>query len=49
MHCRRCSGTKNHKSSGKIRVDANCKRVNAWLIYKCMSCDGTWNRQISRP
>jgi hypothetical protein len=46
LHCKRCGGTKNYKSSGKIRVNANGKRVDAWLIYKCMSCDGTWNRQI---
>jgi hypothetical protein len=46
LHCKRCGGARSHKSSGKIRVDANGKRVDAWLIYKCTSCDGTWNRPI---
>jgi hypothetical protein len=27
-------------------VNANGKRVDAWLIYKCTSCDNTWNRPI---
>jgi hypothetical protein len=34
------------RTSGKIRVNANGKRVDAWLIYKCTSCDNTWNRPI---
>jgi len=34
------------RTSGKIRVNANGKRVDAWLIYKCTSCDSTWNRPI---
>lgn len=29
-----------------MRVNANGKRVDAWLIYKCTACDGTWNRPI---
>jgi hypothetical protein len=27
-------------------VNANGKRVDAWLIYKCTSCDNSWNRPI---
>jgi hypothetical protein len=46
LHCKRCGGTRNYKSSGKIRVNANGKRVDAWLIYKCTSCDSTWKRPI---
>lgn len=34
------------RTSGKIRVNANGKRIDAWLIYKCTSCDNTWNRPI---
>jgi hypothetical protein len=34
------------RASGKIRVNANGKRLDAWLIYKCTSCDNTWNRPI---
>lgn len=46
LHCKRCCGTRSYKSSDKIRVNANGKRVDAWLIYKRTSCDGTWNRPI---
>jgi len=46
LHCKRCGGTRSYTSSDKIRVNANGKRVDAWLIYKCTSCDGTWNRPI---
>jgi hypothetical protein len=29
-----------------IRLNANGKRLDAWLIYKCTLCDDTWNRPI---
>lgn len=31
------------RSSGKIRLNANGRRLDAWLIYKCGSCEKTWN------
>jgi hypothetical protein len=46
LNCNRCRGTTRFRTSGKIRVNANGKRVDAWLIYKCTSCDGTWNRPV---
>jgi len=46
LACRRCGETRRFRSSDKIRVNANGKRVDAWLIYKCTDCDGTWNRPI---
>src|SRR5882724_3722987 len=46
LNCNRCGGIKPFRSSEKIRVNANGKRVDAWLIYKCTSCDSTWNRPI---
>ena len=33
-------------SSDKIRVNANGKRVDAWLVYKCTCCGSSWNRPI---
>lgn len=29
-----------------MRLNANGRRVDAWLIYRCADCDGTWNRPI---
>ena len=46
LNCSRCRGTTRFRASGKIRVNANGKRLDAWLIYKCTSCDNTWNRPI---
>jgi hypothetical protein len=43
LNCNRCRGTTRFRTSGKIRVNASGKRVDAWLIYRCTSCDNTWN------
>lgn len=44
--CSGCGGLKPFQSSGKIRLNANGKKLDAWLIYKCSTCDKTWNRSI---
>lgn len=44
--CSGCGGLRPFQSSGKIRLNANGKRLDAWLIYKCLTCDKTWNRPI---
>ena len=46
LTCSRCGEARRFRSSGKIRVNANGKRVDAWLIYKCTGCGSTWNRPI---
>jgi hypothetical protein len=46
LRCSRCSGTRRFRTSEKFRINANGKQVDAWLIYKCTSCDHTWNRPI---
>ncbi len=37
---------KAFKSSDKIRLNANGRMLDAWLIYKCVICEKTWNRPI---
>ncbi len=44
--CRRCHGAKFFQSSGKFRINANGKKLDAWLIYHCQSCGSPWNRPI---
>ncbi|KZK91894.1 hypothetical protein PsAD46_01421 [Pseudovibrio sp. Ad46] len=44
--CKNCGVLKPFKPSGKFRLNANGTRLDAWLIYKCMTCDATWNRPI---
>lgn len=42
-HCSTCGGSRLFQSSGKVRLNANGRRLDAWLIYKCDACDRTWN------
>ncbi|SCM78981.1 conserved hypothetical protein [uncultured Pleomorphomonas sp.] len=44
--CPACGGDRPFHPSGKLRLNANGKRLDAWLIYKCDGCDRTWNRPI---
>jgi hypothetical protein len=44
--CPTCGDNRPFHPSGKIRLNANGKRLDAWLIYKCDDCDHTWNRPI---
>lgn len=44
--CNGCGGLGPFRCSGKIRLNANGRRLDAWLIYKCSTCDKTWNRPI---
>ncbi|RWH71642.1 MAG: DUF1062 domain-containing protein [Mesorhizobium sp.] len=43
INCNRCGGLKAYHSSGKFRVNANGKRIDAWLIYRCVDCENSWN------
>jgi hypothetical protein len=42
-HCGTCGKNRPFRSSGKVRLNANGRRLDAWLIYKCTTCDRTWN------
>nr|ABD74838.1 conserved hypothetical protein [Sinorhizobium arboris LMG 14919] len=44
--CSGCGGLRAFQSSNKIRLNANGRKLDAWLIYKCLTCDRTWNRPI---
>lgn len=46
LNCSRCGEVKPFQSGQAIRVNANGRRLDAWLIYKCTTCDNTWNRPI---
>jgi hypothetical protein len=46
VSCSGCGGLRAFESSDKIRLNANGRRLDAWLIYKCARCDSTWNRTI---
>lgn len=42
-HCPRCKERRRFASSGKFRVNAQKKRLDAWLIFRCTVCDDRWN------
>ncbi|WP_426123679.1 DUF1062 domain-containing protein [Pararhizobium sp. PWRC1-1] len=44
--CNGCGMQRPFQSSGKIRLNANGRKLDAWLIYKCLTCEKTWNRPI---
>jgi hypothetical protein len=44
--CSGCGGLRAFQSSNRIRLNANGRKLDAWLIYKCVTCDKTWNRPI---
>lgn len=46
LSCPGCGSARPFRSSGKFRLNANGKQLDAWLIYKCTSCGTTWNRPI---
>lgn len=43
LHCPRCERDRFFASSGRFRVNAQKKRLDAWLIYGCAVCGRTWN------
>jgi hypothetical protein len=42
-HCAQCHAVRPFASSDKFRLNANQRKVDVWLIYRCMDCDTTWN------
>lgn len=46
LTCSRCDDLKPFRCSGKFRLNANGRRLDAWLIYRCSACDATWNRPL---
>ena len=44
--CPGCDVTRPFASSGRFRVNGQKRRLDVWLIYKCVHCDATWNRTV---
>jgi hypothetical protein len=43
LSCARCGIRRPFVCSEKFRVNAQKKRIDAWLIYRCAHCDQIWN------
>lgn len=46
LRCTKCGTVTAFRSSGKFRLNAQGKRLDAWLIYRCTKCDSRWNRPL---
>ncbi len=46
LRCGGCGDVRAFKCSGKTRLNANGRKLDAWLIYRCIMCHNTWNRPI---
>ena len=44
--CSGCGAIRPFASRGRFRVNANGRRLDAWLIYGCSECGTTWNRPV---
>ena len=45
-YCKRCGVRTEFGSSGLFRVNAQQKKLDVWLIYRCIECDTTWNMTV---
>lgn len=45
-HCKKCGKKMEFSCSGQFRVNAQRRRLDVWLIYKCAACSATWNAEI---
>lgn len=45
-HCSRCKTAMPFACSMKFRTNAQKKRIDVWLIYRCSTCDTVWNLPI---
>jgi hypothetical protein len=44
--CPRCDAERPFASSDRFRVNAQKKRLDVWLIYRCETCEDTWNLTV---
>lgn len=44
--CAGCGGIRPFVSSGRFRVNAQKRRIDVWLVYRCARCSGTWNLEV---
>ena len=45
-HCAKCGTMKPFLPSDQIRVNAQKKLLDVWLIHRCRDCGRTWNMEM---
>ena len=46
LPCSGCGKSETFQSSDRFRLNANGKRLDAWLLYRCATCETTWKRPV---
>lgn len=46
--CARCGLLRRFESAGRFRVNAQRRRLDVWLLYRCRSCEATAKRRLHR-
>ena len=46
LACSTCGTQRPFICSDRFRLNANGKKLDAWLIYRCTDCDKTWNHTL---
>lgn len=44
--CGGCGALRPFVPSGCFRVNAQKRRLDVWLVYRCVDCDHTWNLEV---
>lgn len=44
--CGKCGAEAAFESTGAFRVNAQKKRLDVWLIYRCATCKSVWNSAV---
>lgn len=44
--CSRCGRARPFASSDRFRVNAQARRLDVWLIYRCETCESTFNLTV---
>lgn len=47
--CGTCGADAEFASTGLFRVNAQKKRLDVWLIYRCATCGSVWNSAVIDP
>lgn len=42
-HCKRCGTQRDFAPTGRFRINANKRKLDVWLMYRCTQCGNGWN------
>lgn len=44
--CSKCGRNASFECTGRFRINAQQKKLDVWLIYRCRECKTTWNMEL---